>query len=98
VKTNRFLAWLARLAQAIDRRLGEPITPRKPDPPRRVVVSIEAMAEPFTCTGCGFPKVAGWRLDGEPYCNLCARPTIRARWSRERSETPVPDRLAGDPR
>ena len=93
MRHNRLLAWFHSLAQRIDRRLGEPVT-RKPSPPQRAVVVIEAMADPFRCTGCRFWSASGWLLDGEPYCNLCARPHVRARYSKERSETPT---LTGDP-
>jgi hypothetical protein len=87
---SRAHAW----AQRVDRRLGEPVL-KKPEPRPKPVASIEATTDSGLCTACEKWCACGWLIDGKLFCNLDARPYVRARYDRERSEAPT---LAGDPR
>jgi hypothetical protein len=55
-------------------------------------------AEPKLGIDVGPVSACGWKLDAQPWCNLCARPYVRALYARERNEAPTPRRLAGDSR
>lgn len=82
----------------IDRREKRALGPVLVAPPPRPV-SVEAYVGAFICPGCRRWSAAGWLIDGEPHCNLCSRPHVRARYGLERDEAPaLPLRLAGDPR
>jgi len=86
--SDRFLAWLHRLAQRLDRRLGEPVV-RRPEPP---LIPVKR----FICRGCWTmfdgPGYVVPMLKGElHFCTeACAPPFLR-----EGREIPT---LAGDPR
>ena len=96
MKSNRFLAWLARVAQAIDRRLGDPVVKRPaflgfPPGSHEPLEPVKR----FTCRGCqrrfDGPGYVVPTLAGElHFCSeACAPPFLRE--GRE-----IPD-LAGEP-
>ena len=85
-RSDRILAWLHRLAQRIDRRLGEPVV-KRPEP-------LEPVRR-FTCRGCrkrfdGPGFIVPLVRDELRFCSeACAPPFLR-----EGNEIPT---LAGDP-